>query len=731
MSAAKMSTCGVKLAIPEELKKHTREEQRLAREKKKCKADMAKAQKKAEQDSKRSKSAKRIAALEDKQMLEDKDHQSLCPNVDMPISLPKVSQQSIVLILASQTASAVTSSLLAGSASTAPSDNGSPSPSPIPSPQFDLAPALNDVDHDEGGTDRDDLPPVPGIHNSELEGTTDDFGASESDERGVVSESGRDTAMTDVLDDNLDTGANESSDEYKLSDASLSEASASEPEIDIESLKQLQEFLKLQKAIKSSKKKGSTKKVNGDAAQRKAGDGNGMTAMDAKGKKKKTVAECKDERLDVCHAIAAERKEAPKAAAEPRPDIASTTAKKRKDPGTGDLRSVEFQKCAKTELGGLAKDWRNILIHADSIATSSVDRIEMPAEARVKSESVPKKTAAKELVKVHPHLFGGQALMEDEQKMPEIVLKDADVQEIDVKEHGKKSNWKNKDLPFENFVHDLPIWQQKFVPSLVDWATSTIKEPFGTTNHQDSKTTVQDLWTKIFPYLSPKLEDDSARTEHPAIHAVAAAAVRTHHSDIGKEALKVMDRNWEREDMKGYLTDKDRSKWVKEQLNGSRFLYKNPDENVKRALTLWKEGSNSVKTQSGSETNSKNNPNSFKDDPWGSVANKYFTHMVGYNNNKWREIMLESAKYLNVKKNKVSASCQVCGLSVLRVAALVILDAVPHLCGGLRVHMVKESQHVWQQYGNTIDKAWGYAVWYCLVPMVPYLPDICEIADVD
>ncbi|PBK81653.1 hypothetical protein ARMGADRAFT_1039168 [Armillaria gallica] len=658
MSATKMSTRGVKPAIPEELKKHTHEEQRLAQEKKKHKADTAKAQKKAEQDSKRSKGAKRIAALED--------------------NLPKVSQQSIASILASQTAAVVPPSLLAGSASTAPSDDGSPSPSPIPSPQFDLAPALDNADHVEDGTDGDDLPPVHGMHTSESEGTTDEFGASEGNEGWVVSE---DTAMMDVLDDDPDTSADESSDEYKLSDVSASEASASEPEIDMESLKQLQEFLKLQKAnaIKSSKKKGSTKKTNGDAAQRKAGDGNGRIAVDAKGKKKKMAAECKDERLDVHCAIVAEHKEAPKAAVEPRPDVASMTAKKWKD--SGDLRSVESQKHPKTELRGLAKDWHSVLIHADLIATSSVDRIEMPAEARVKSESVTKKMATKELVK------------------------DADVQEIDVKEHGKKSNWKNKDLPFENFVRDLPIWQQKFVPSLVDWATSNIKEPFGTTNHQDFKATVQDLWAKTFSHLSLKLKDNSARAEHPAIHAVAAAAVRTHRSDIGKEALKVMEWNWEHEDMKGCLTDEDQSKWVKEQLNGSRFLYKNPDENVHvpisphTLLMLTQENRGAFRGRLIMETFAfhlqvtmnaphhygnpiaglavtasavLNNPNSFKDDPWGSVVNKYFVHLVGYNNNKWRDIVLESAKYLNIKKN----------------------------------NMVKESQHVWQQYGNMIDKAW-------------------------
>ncbi len=64
--------------------------------------------------------------------------------------------------------------------------------------------------------------------------------------------------------------------------------------------------------------------------------------------------------------------------------------------------------------------------------------------------------------------------------MPAVMLKDADVQEIDVKEHGKKlaQSWKNKDLPLEQFVTDLPLWQQRFVPLLIDWANCSISESF-------------------------------------------------------------------------------------------------------------------------------------------------------------------------------------------------------------------------------------------------------------
>ncbi len=77
---------------------------------------------------------------------------------------------------------------------------------------------------------------------------------------------------------------------------------------------------------------------------------------------------------------------------------------------------------------------------------------------------------------------------------------------------------------------------------------------------------------------------------------------------------------------------------------------------MKRALTVWKGGFNSVKTRSNAESNSRNNESSFKDDPWGTVANKYYLHLVGYDDEKWVEIILDSAKYLNGKKNKIQSS---------------------------------------------------------------------------
>ncbi|PBK80945.1 hypothetical protein ARMGADRAFT_1039641 [Armillaria gallica] len=612
-----MNTHGIKANVPDTLKKHTREEQRKARELKKQQVDAAKAQKKAEAEGKKASAAKWIAAVEDKQVLEDKHIQSLRPDVNMAKHLLKLSQQSVASVLAqSKMHTSTASSLHENSANTDTIDQ-SPSPSPIASPNFDFASTLNNGTQVDSMslTNGDDLLSLPGIctSKSELEGMTDDFGGSNSDTNKQVP--GDRIAAADGSNDKRE---DPSSDEYKESDGTGSEGSGSESEAAMDIQKKFQEFLKAQKAeVKATKKK-----------------------VKSEGKKK-TAAERKEERLDVCRAVIAERNAVPKVSQiEVKP--AAIPTKKCKEPASTisdpDPSNVESQKCSKTEVGGLAKDWRSVLASKSS-ALSGGDTM----------------TATMPSVKREP---GGKKKSSTEaKKIPAVVLQDEDVQEIDVKDHGnsKKLNWKNRDLPFEDFA-----------------TSATISEPFGVTNHSEFKSTIQDLWKKIFSYLPPKCADSSIWAEHPAIYSVAAAAVRTYQSDIGKEALKVMERNWEREEMKGYTTEEERSAWVKQQLNGSWFLYKAPQEKVtvnapyhygnpvaglavagsavKRALTMWKEGS---KTQGGTETNSRNNENSFKDDPWGTVANKYHSHLAGYDDDKWREIILDSAKYLNAKKNKL------------------------------------------------------------------------------
>ncbi len=93
----------------------------------------------------------------------------------------------------------------------------------------------------------------------------------------------------------------------------------------------------------------------------------------------------------------------------------------------------------------------------------------------------------------------------------EIVLKEASVKKIEVKERGKKSVFKNHDLPFADFGADISLWQQRLIPSILSWSGCEIPEPFSATGLPEFKANVRTLWTKIFAHLTVVLPDGSIR----------------------------------------------------------------------------------------------------------------------------------------------------------------------------------------------------------------------------
>lgn len=153
-------------------------------------------------------------------------------------------------------------------------------------------------------------------------------------------------------------------------------------------------------------------------------------------------------------------------------------------------------------------------------STSSLgDSIEVPAALKV--EKGAKK--GKHIDKVFPRTSLRESADLSRAEPITIVLQDADVGEIDRREHGKKAIWKNQHLPFNNFVRDLPVWQQKLIPSLLDWGMSNIAEPFGTTNHADFKPMIKKLWTTLFAHLSEKDGNGDTCAEHPAVYSVVSS----------------------------------------------------------------------------------------------------------------------------------------------------------------------------------------------------------------
>ncbi len=270
-NSQRMSTRGVRAIVPEELKKHTQEEMHEAREAKKRDAEAVKVQKKGEKEERQLKAAKRVAAQEDKQRLNDKNNQSLRPDIDMLPSLPQTSSQSVASILLAQS-QAVPIAMGPSTMGTSSILDPSPPVSPIGSPRFGLVLAANDDDHvEEMSTDGDNLPPASQLcaataSTTESEGVIDDDGEKDGDELEVTV--ARKESISAGKGRMMGNESEESSDEYRESNSG-SEV-ASESDVDIK--KQFEEFLKMQKATqskKSSKKKPSKKGKT--AAERKVG----------------------------------------------------------------------------------------------------------------------------------------------------------------------------------------------------------------------------------------------------------------------------------------------------------------------------------------------------------------------------------------------------------------------------------------------------------------------------
>ncbi|KAK0435041.1 hypothetical protein EV421DRAFT_1740487 [Armillaria borealis] len=650
-------TRGNAVTIPEELKKRTQEERHVAREAKIAATQETKKRAKAVKDAKVKASISHVASQQDKQALEDGKVQSLHPDLDEQSDLP--------------------SSLLASeSATMGASPPALPEHSPSPEPGFDNGTNPGAESTDDGT----DLPPATAIDTDSEPGLIDEADAND------VSDG--DVAIQDVDADQFDVSSGDDSDYVDKSDvdsgeseqnhydlkgtdkgedgkSSIGTEGQSDEGIQMEEWEiEFQEFL--------AKKRASLKAANTDAAGSKQAVP-ALSKVKVKKVKEATKASTTSKpgkkvqnRQDVRNAVQAAHTESSTSTPvipQPKPEPQTGTRNlKRKDVElAGQEITPDTTKRSRTqEVGGLATNWREFYTNPASkkrgqlsIASSGqVIVVKKEAECGAlavateaegpagRDKGAAKKVSAKSQKGAAAH---------------EIVLKEGNVKKIEVREHGKKTVFKNHDLPFADFSADLPLWQQKFIPSILDWCGCEIPEPFSATSLPAFKTTVRLLWTKIFLHLNVILADGNIRADRPAISAVAATAVRTHRSEIGKLGHKNIEIGWSREDMRGYATIEARKEWVQRELQGARFLYANPDAEVKRGLTLWKEGYDSHALK---ETTARNTEYSFKDDPWGTVAQKYYAKTSLLSDDKWMEIFQEVAQYLlpgKVRKGKSSA----------------------------------------------------------------------------
>ncbi len=68
---------------------------------------------------------------------------------------------------------------------------------------------------------------------------------------------------------------------------------------------------------------------------------------------------------------------------------------------------------------------------------------------------------------------------------------------------------------------------------------------------------------------------------------------------------------------------------------------------MKRALQVWKKG---VNTLAGKR--SKNSPDSFGEDPWGTIAKQHYKNTKGLSTEKWNEIYLRCREFSAGRKGE-------------------------------------------------------------------------------
>ncbi|PBK62153.1 hypothetical protein ARMSODRAFT_1025076 [Armillaria solidipes] len=572
-------TRGKAVTIPKELQKRTQEQIRQERDMKIAAAQEAKQRRKTAAEAKAKMSIDRVASQQDKDALDDKKLQLFCPDLEEPNDIPVFS---------------------AGEASPIPDILPMPnthSPALTPEPSYDTPTNID-------GADNIELPPAMTVDSDSEPGTVNDYDAidriSDGEAEGVSS--GDDS---EYQDDGSDAESAESSADVEANAAMGNESGSGEhDEEDADQMEDWQvefaKFIKEKKAridaakavaAKRGQKKGKTPApavLEGVVKVEKAEKHQSVGAAERKGKASKGN---KKGRLDIRKAVSAARTE-PSAQVIPQPKAEPTASgRKRKETDLLLTLNKDFdsdgKKRPRTEVGGLVPNWQQVHSTGPDKRAPTPALVIMPTSAppiQVKKEGVVEAAIATYVAdneaRVPQASETGRKTAEKNKKgavASEIVLKEASVKKIEAKERGKKSVFKNHDLPFTDFGADISLWQQRLIPSILNWSGCEIPEPFSATGLPEFKANVRTLWTKIFAHLTVVLPDGSIRADCPAIAAVAATAVRTHRSEIGKSGHKNIELTWSRDDMRSYATIEARKEWVQVQLAKARFLYAKPD----------------------------------------------------------------------------------------------------------------------------------------------------------
>ncbi|KAK1216960.1 hypothetical protein PQX77_020397 [Marasmius sp. AFHP31] len=250
-------------------------------------------------------------------------------------------------------------------------------------------------------------------------------------------------------------------------------------------------------------------------------------------------------------------------------------------------------------IGGLRADFHKIIVDASAHSRSKNDAFASDAEGESDGSSGPELVGGSFDEDESPDVVAATRKSKIEKKTIEPVnakeglpanpvlsrLVPADVNSIDAAERQSAPLTKApssrtrqaisiKSLPFpaNDFAFYKKKWNELVMPQILMF-TEPEPNQFTIGNQPDLSAFVQAKWKEVFP----ELKDNSKNKE---IMQWVRGELRQYRSDIGKEALKIVSRKVE----EAGCTAKERSDWVKRELENERFLFLTPGE-TKRAST--------------------------------------------------------------------------------------------------------------------------------------------------
>ncbi|KAL0946797.1 hypothetical protein HGRIS_012970 [Hohenbuehelia grisea] len=225
------------------------------------------------------------------------------------------------------------------------------------------------------------------------------------------------------------------------------------------------------------------------------------------------------------------------------------------------------------------------------------------------------------------------------------------------------AKYSNINLPFnkDEATRDLTTWRATFMPNVYDWA-GTRQQPWSTNSDVGFVPELRRVWCLVFPHLKEKMND-------PSIEYVAAAALRTWRSDIGKVGVEAVDKFIATLHCEHIVGE------VNALLTGAQFLYRDPNApegkrgawlsdlflgvfsnhladtihvqsteyplgavclcaaSIERSLRLWSSGTKAEKTL-------------FSDTLWGEATDIYAISAGGIDASRWETIFEECSKVI-------------------------------------------------------------------------------------